>query len=104
MRSRLCSKDHFAFSDQIDASFQPIPVHKDLDAITVAYGGQPRYVFPKVDCALLPIPNTTVEMLAQYLAGRARSELERTAVALTAIEIEIEENFGQSATYRESLA
>ncbi|MGH7538980.1 MAG: 6-pyruvoyl trahydropterin synthase family protein [Gemmatimonadales bacterium] len=75
------------------------------DSVTVAYEGKPRYVFPKGDCALLPIPNTTVEMLARYLAGRVRAELSASgAVRLTAIELEVEENFGQSATYRESLA
>lgn len=75
------------------------------DAVTVCYQGKPRYVFPKVDCALLPIPNTTVEMLAQYLAGRVRQELAASgAVRLKAIEVEVEETFGQSATYRESLA
>src|SRR5258705_10002193 len=75
------------------------------DSVTVAYEGAPRYVFPKRDCALLPVPNTTVEMLAQDLAGRARIEPQRPpgkAVDITAIEVEVEENFGQSATYRES--
>jgi 6-pyruvoyltetrahydropterin/6-carboxytetrahydropterin synthase len=73
--------------------------------VTVAYEGQPRYRFPKGDCALLPIPNTTVEMLAQYLAGRLRSALAQTAgeaVQLATLEVEVEETFGQSATYRES--
>jgi 6-pyruvoyltetrahydropterin/6-carboxytetrahydropterin synthase len=66
--------------------------------------GKPRYVFPAGDCALLPVPNTTVEMLARYLAGRVRAELAGSGVVrLTAIEVEVEENFGQSATYRESL-
>jgi len=72
----------------------------------VAYEGATRYMFPKRDCALLPIPNTTVEMLAQYLAERARRELQQTggaAVALTVVEVEVEETFGQSATYRELL-
>src|SRR5260221_3790474 len=44
------------------------------DTVSVAVAGKPRYVFPRADCALLPVPNTTVEMLAQYLAGRLRSE------------------------------
>jgi hypothetical protein len=44
-------------------------------------------------------------MLAQYLAGRVRDALKATgAPHLTSIEIEVEENFGQSATYREELA
>jgi 6-pyruvoyltetrahydropterin/6-carboxytetrahydropterin synthase len=83
-----------------------LQVQEQGDSVTVAYEGKPRYVFPKRDCALLPVPNTTVEMLAQYLAGRARAELKRMAgdaLALQAIEVEVEENFGQSATYRESL-
>ena len=43
-------------------------------------------------------------MLAQYLAGRvARALASSEGVDLRAIEVEVEENFGQSATYRESL-
>ena len=73
-------------------------------SVTVAYDHQPRYVFPKGDCALLPLPNTTVEMLAEYLTGKLRTELEALgASGLTAIEMEVEENFGQSATYRVAL-
>ncbi|HEX4600311.1 MAG TPA: 6-carboxytetrahydropterin synthase [Gemmatimonadales bacterium] len=75
------------------------------DSVTVAVAGRPRYVFPASDCALLPVPNTTVEMLAQYLAGRLCREVKTPgAVALRAVEVEVEESFGQSATYRELLA
>ena len=43
-------------------------------------------------------------MLAQYLAGRVCKTLAACGgVALRAVEVEVEENFGQSATYRESL-
>lgn len=72
-------------------------------SVTVAYEGKPKYVFPVEDCVLLDIPNTTVEMLAQHLAGRLRDALRELGVtSLTALELEVEENFGQSATYRES--
>ena len=71
------------------------------DAITVAYQEQPRYVFPKRDCALLPLPNTTVEMLAELLTTQLEAALTTEGAAgITAIEMEVEENFGQSATYR----
>jgi 6-pyruvoyltetrahydropterin/6-carboxytetrahydropterin synthase len=71
------------------------------ESITVAYDNCPRYVFPKRDCALLPLPNTTVEMLAEYLTGLLQVELAKEgANGVTAIEMEVEENFGQSATYR----
>jgi len=72
-------------------------------SVTVAYEGKPKYVFPTEDCVLLDIPNTTVEMLAQHLAARVRDAMSELGVrTLTAIELEVEENFGQSATYRES--
>src|SRR2546422_11621004 len=45
-----------------------IHVSEEGDTVRVAVAGKPRYVFPRDDCALLPVPNTTVEMLAQYLA------------------------------------
>jgi len=71
------------------------------DSVTVAYDNTPRYVFPKRDCALLPMPNTTVEMLAEYLTDQLRAALEgEGAKGITAIEMEVEENFGQSATFR----
>jgi len=82
-----------------------LTVTADDDRVTVAFDGAVRYVFPRVDCALLPIPNTTVEMLAQYLAGRVRAELARAGVRhVAALALEVEENFGQSATYRETIS
>lgn len=81
-----------------------IKVEEKGETVTVAVDGKPRYVFPRKDCALLPIPNTTVEMLAQMLATRLKKELDAAgARGLTAIEMEVEENFGQSAVYREAL-
>ena len=81
-----------------------IQLTEEGESVKVAYEGKPRYVFPKSDCALLPLPNTTVEMLAELLAGRCRAQLEKMgARGLTAIEMEVEENFGQSAVYRKTL-
>jgi 6-pyruvoyltetrahydropterin/6-carboxytetrahydropterin synthase len=73
--------------------------------LAVDYFGEPTYVFPTADCALLPIQNTTAEMLAQYLGTRMRDELAKGGYRhLTLLEMEVEENYGQSATYREVLA
>jgi 6-pyruvoyltetrahydropterin/6-carboxytetrahydropterin synthase len=80
-----------------------LTIAQDNGSVRVAFDGQPRYVFPARDCVILPIPNTTVEMLSQYLAGRVRAELRGGSVRLKTIEIEVEENFGQSASYRETL-
>jgi len=78
-----------------------VKVVEDGDAVRVAYEGKPRYVFPRGDCALLPVPNTTVEMLAELLTKRLRDEIDTMgAHGVTVIEMEVEENFGQSAVYR----
>jgi 6-pyruvoyltetrahydropterin/6-carboxytetrahydropterin synthase len=63
------------------------------------------YRFPQADVVILPLPNTTVEMLARHLCGRLREELRSLADAthLTAIEVTVEETFGQEAAYREEL-
>ena len=67
----------------------------------VDYFGEHTYTFPKVDSAMVPIENTTAEMLAQYFAHLLRDELKLLGINnLTLIEMEVEESFGQSATYR----
>jgi 6-pyruvoyltetrahydropterin/6-carboxytetrahydropterin synthase len=77
---------------------------EDGDRITVDYFGEPTYVFPRRDCALIPILNSTAEMLAQYLGVQVRQELASGGYShLTLLELEVEENYGQSATYREAL-
>lgn len=99
---RLCDEiDHLVLLPLTSARVQ---VAEEGERVTVAVDGQPRYVFPRRDCALLPIPNTTVEMLAQLLADRLRADLVAMhAPGLTAIEMEVEENFGQTAVYRLNL-
>ena len=99
---RLCDEiDHKVLLATQNPKLQ---VAEQGDSVTVAYEGKPRYVFPRLDCALLPVPNTTVEMLAELLTGRFRAEIEKVgARGVTAIEMEVEENFGQSAVYRLSL-
>jgi len=65
--------------------------------------GEYTYVFPRRDVVLLPVENTTAEMLAEYLAGLLVEELgERSNLA--DIVVEVEESPGQSATFRRTLA
>ena len=100
---RLCDEiDHLVL---LPLESPRIQVTEQGETVTVAVDGKPRYVFPRKDCALLPVPNTTVEMLAQLLATRLRAEFDAAgARGLTAIEMEVEENFGQSAVYRVALS
>jgi 6-pyruvoyltetrahydropterin/6-carboxytetrahydropterin synthase len=59
-----------------------------------------EWVFPREDCVLLPIENTTAELLARYLAAQLRDELRaRHRFDPEAIRMEVEESFGQVARY-----
>ena len=99
------------FVDEIDHKVI-LPAHnpkltyrEEHDRLAVDYFNEPTYVFPKRDCILLPIANSTAEMLAQYLGTRVRDALARGGYTnLTLLELEVEESRGQSAIYREALA
>ena len=99
---RLCDEiDHLVL---LPLESDRVKVSENGEVVNVSVDGKPRYVFPRRDCALLPIPNTTVEMLARLLTERLLGELQKSGAAgLTAIEMEVEENFGQSAVYRLTL-
>jgi 6-pyruvoyltetrahydropterin/6-carboxytetrahydropterin synthase len=59
-----------------------------------------QWRFPREDCILLPIENTTAELLAGYIAQRLRDDLRRHhSYEPKVLRIEVEENVGQSATY-----
>jgi 6-pyruvoyltetrahydropterin/6-carboxytetrahydropterin synthase len=61
--------------------------------------------FPQGDCVLLPIENTTAELLARYIAGRLRqSLLQNCSFRPHILTVEVEESPGQSAIYTESSA
>jgi 6-pyruvoyltetrahydropterin/6-carboxytetrahydropterin synthase len=78
---------------------QLIRVTETRQSIQVRYRDR-EWVFPRQDCILLPIENTTVELLARYIAGRVRESLRRQyRFEPQVLRVEVEENIGQSATY-----
>lgn len=80
-----------------------IVVHEEDGEVRVSYRKR-RYVFPRDDVVLLPVSNTTAELLARYLARRLKDELGVTpSTNLSSVSVEVEESFGQSAWYRERL-
>ncbi len=59
-----------------------------------------EWVFPREDCVLLPIENTTAELLARYIGQRLVEDLRRQHQYVPRVlRVEVEENVGQSATY-----
>ncbi|HKA06555.1 MAG TPA: 6-pyruvoyl tetrahydropterin synthase family protein [Gemmataceae bacterium] len=62
--------------------------------------GEKEWMFPREDCVLLPIENTTAELLAKYMTAKLRDELrDRHRYFPDAIRMEVEESFGQTARY-----
>ncbi len=78
---------------------QLIRVEASSSAVDVRYQNR-RWEFPRDDCVLLPIENTTAELLARYIAERMRTELQTQHTYVPqCLSVEVEETPGQSATY-----
>lgn len=61
-----------------------------------------RWVIPGRDVIILPIPNTSVERLGQYLCMATLQDLKQQypAAEISRVEFEVEESRGQCAIYR----
>jgi 6-pyruvoyltetrahydropterin/6-carboxytetrahydropterin synthase len=72
----------------------------DAKAVSIRCGAK-RWVFPREDCALLPLENTTAELLAKWIGSRLMGEMKRRAslpLALPRIvRVEVEESPGEAA-------
>jgi 6-pyruvoyltetrahydropterin/6-carboxytetrahydropterin synthase len=93
-----------AITDELDhrmllATRNPlIQVEAGPHRVQVRYRDR-EWVFPREDCVLLPIENTTAELLARYIAGRLADDLQHEHGYRPAVlRVEVEESFGQSAT------
>jgi 6-pyruvoyltetrahydropterin/6-carboxytetrahydropterin synthase len=74
-----------------------IRLHDDGSNIRVTYGDR-YWSFPRDECALLPVANTTAELLADYIAGRLHEAMTVRRWHLPRVlRVEVEESFGQSA-------
>src|SRR5213082_3530050 len=94
-----------AITDELDhrmmlATRNPlIAVEETAVNVRVRYRDR-EWVFPRDDCVLLPIENTTAELLARYIGERLREDLLKSdGYVPQVLRVEVEESFGQSATY-----
>jgi 6-pyruvoyltetrahydropterin/6-carboxytetrahydropterin synthase len=57
-----------------------------------------RWIFPRDNCVLLPVPNTTAELVARYIGELLREDLQsRTGVRPHKVQVALDENNGQWA-------
>lgn len=75
-----------------------IQVTADEREVTATFEAR-RWVFPREDCILLPVANTTAELIARWMGLQLLDVLRQHpgAQQLTTMRVEIEENFGQWA-------
>lgn len=71
-----------------------IRVADDGREVTVTYEER-RWVFPSGDCRLLPVANTTSEMLARYIGGQLQSALRAAGYDFDSLQMEVDECDGQ---------
>lgn len=100
--------DFIALRDSLQAIVNELDHHMLLptqhDAIHVQAGDKEvevtfedrRWVFPRGDCVLLPVPNTTAELVARYIGHELLSRLsELTPTRPQKLRVEVDENRGQ---------
>lgn len=76
-----------------------LKVEESSERVRVTYRHK-EWVFPREDCVLLPIENTTAELLAKYLGGRLAAVLKSDyGFTPTALRVDVDESFGQTATW-----
>ena len=71
----------------------------EQDAEVLVTHGQRRWVFPAGDCVLLPVANTTAELLARYLGEQLLAALQkRLGTRPQLLQVSVDECDGQWAT------
>jgi 6-pyruvoyltetrahydropterin/6-carboxytetrahydropterin synthase len=71
------------------------------ESVTVVWR-QKTWVFPREDCILLPITNSTTELIADWYSDELVKSL-GPMIAGATMSIEIEENFGFAATVKKTI-
>lgn len=94
-----------AIVDQLDHHVLLPTQHKTIrvveqggpDGEVVATHGQRRWVFPRGDCVLLPVANTTAELLARHIGQELLAAIPAKP---TSLQVAVDECDGQWGVYR----
>lgn len=96
-----CERLDHRFLLQRDSAL--LEIREDADGWTIVFGER-RYHFPAADVMVLPIENTTAELIAQWLCERVVEALEAGGHSnLSRVEVEVEEMPGQGGSYARDL-
>jgi 6-pyruvoyltetrahydropterin/6-carboxytetrahydropterin synthase len=73
LRELVAELDHYVL---LPTQHPQIHVTANQTSVEATFDDR-RWVFPRGDCVLLPVANTTAEMLARYLGGRETAAVAR---------------------------
>ncbi len=99
MVKQIC--DNLDHRTLIQAESPVIDVRRRAKEVEVRYRQQ-KIVLPKGDVILLPLPNTSTELLAEYVAQQIRRQVRKnfTGVKIRTMEVGVEEARGQRGFFR----
>lgn len=97
LREITTSLDHYVL---LPTQHPQMRVVDDGREVTVTLADK-RWVFPSGDCRLLPVANTTAELLAAYIGGQLLSALGAYADKLGRLRIDVDECDGQIAVWEQ---
>ncbi len=92
--------DHYVL---LPTQHPQIRVEESGREVTATFADR-RWVFPSGDCRLLPVANTTSELLASYIGGRLLAALGGVAKRITHVRVELDECDGQIGVWELQLA
>jgi 6-pyruvoyltetrahydropterin/6-carboxytetrahydropterin synthase len=81
-----------------------VRIRTEAGRTTVEYRGETRFVFPSSNVALVPVTDTTAELLAEYLADEVVAGLAKDGVrSIGRVVVSVEESPGQCGVYLRDL-
>ena len=83
----------------LPAEHQAIKVVDDGKEVLVTFESK-RWIFPSEDCVILPLANTTAELMARYIAVELKSKTQsKFGDAISKLIVAVDENRGQWGVY-----
>ncbi|MCI0331727.1 MAG: 6-carboxytetrahydropterin synthase [Planctomycetes bacterium] len=96
LREIVAVLDHYVL---LPTKHPEIRVTDDGREVTATWGDR-RWMFPSGDCRLLPVANTTAEMLARHIGMQLQLALEQAGGRLEGLQLEVDECDGQVGVWR----
>jgi len=96
LREIVAALDHYVI---LPTEHPQIQVKDDGHEVTATFTDR-RWIFPSGDCRLLPVANTTAELVAAYLGQQLLAALGSDAGRYQRVRIELDECDGQIAVWQ----